>query len=330
MNGENEQDELNGIIAATAFDLEREVTGRNSCEAPTMEGKAEEVETEHEYRQWSSHDKRMFRPASKSYPVLSPGFYEICHTNSIGVYFQLLDTSSESLIRFKDINIDKVICDIEKFWTREKVFRDFSLTFKRGILLWGPQGTGKTCTVRLVMEDVIRRGGVVIKFDHPKIFSLGMVIFRSIQPKTPCVVLLEDIDAIISHYSESDVINILDGVERIDNTVFIATTNYPERLGARIVNRPSRFDRRYKIGNLNEESRKVYFNHLMSITPELLKKHDVDKWARDTDGFSISHLKELFVSVVILDDPYDSSLAVLKKMRDNLSTSGDAKLGFGK
>ena len=42
------------------------------------------------------------------------------------------------------------------------------------------------------------------------------------------------------------------------------TTNYPEKLGARIINRPSRFDKRFKIDLPNAESRKIYFEYLIN------------------------------------------------------------------
>jgi len=55
------------------------------------------------------------------------------------------------------------------------------------------------------------------------------------------------------------VLNLLDGVKQVDNIIYIATTNYPELLEERILNRPSRFDRRFHIGTPSAEVRKFYF-----------------------------------------------------------------------
>jgi AAA+ superfamily predicted ATPase len=279
------------------------------------------------YTQWTSHDSKTFFPATRSCGKLTPGFYLINHNNG-QIFFRKERINSEELVRFEDSNIDKVITEIEKFWEREEIYGQFDLAYKRGILMWGPPGTGKTCTVRLVMEDVIRRGGIVVNFTNPALFNEGMKLFREIQPDTPCVVLMEDIDSIMDTYCESDVINVLDGVQRISKVVFLATTNYPDRLGARVVNRPSRFDKRYKIGNLNLESRKIYFQHLFDRDEKLLKSHDIERWASDTDGLSVAHLKELFVSVVIIGDTYDDAINVLQKMRDQIKDEDKGSFGF--
>jgi len=141
---------------------------------------------------------------------------------------------------------------------------------------------------------------------------------------------MEDLDAILERRSESIVLNILDGVDKIDKIVFLATTNYPERLGPRIVNRPSRFDKRIKIGNPNDSARKMYLEHLVQRDGERIT--DIDKWVTDTKGFSLAHLKELFVAVTIIGDTYDVALTILKSMRENISSDQDddeRNVGFG-
>jgi hypothetical protein len=183
--------------------------------------------------------------------------------------------------------------------------------------------SGKTCTVNLIMKDVVDRNGVVIKFTNPGLFIEGMRVLREIQATTPIVVLMEDIDSIIEHYEESPVLNILDGVENISKVIFLATTNYPEMLGPRIVNRPSRFDKRFKIPYPNVESRTMYFKHLCGTKKPEELKIDIKKWVKDTEDFSIAHLKELFVAVIILGDEYAEALENLSKMKEKISSSED-------
>ena len=185
--------------------------------------------------------------------------------------------------------------------------------------------TGKSCTIQLVCKDVIERGGVVIKFGVPDLFKEGIRYFREIQSETPCVVLMEDIDSTLEMYNESEVLNILDGVDECTKTVFLATTNYPADLGERIMNRPSRFDKRFKIGFPTAEARQLYFEYLIQnnekddeSVPESVKdmKIDIKKWVKDTKGFSVSHLKELFIAVVILGDEYKDAVETLQTMMD--------------
>lgn len=184
--------------------------------------------------------------------------------------------------------------------------------------------SGKSCTIQLIMRDVVERGGVVIKFTHPSLFIEGIRKFREIQPNTPVVVLMEDVDSILEIYNESEVLNILDGVNQIEKCVFLATTNYPEKLGARIINRPSRFDKRFKIPHPSAESRRIYFEYIIGGAEKVKAlKIDLDKWVEDTDEFSIAHLKELFTAVVILGDDYDEAIEALSLMKEDKPDSHD-------
>lgn len=283
--------------------------------------------------QWTTSDKKRFVPASRTASKLVPAVYEIMHSNTIGIYFEQIPIMTQNLIQFPQTNIERVCSEIQTFWERGDKFEEYSLPHKRGIILWGPPGSGKSCTIQLIMRDVVDRGGICVRFGHPHIFIEGMRIMREIEPDTPIVVLMEDIDSTIEMYNESDVLNILDGVNQIDKAVFLATTNYPERLGARIINRPSRFDKRFKISHPDETSREIYLKHV--IGDNNVDKLDIDiaQWVADTEGFSLAHLKELFVAVVILEDDYDEAIETLSEMREEqISSSEDElrkKMGFG-
>lgn len=252
--------------------------------------------------QWTSPDGKRFIPASHTRDKLIPGVYEIQHSSQIGIYFEKIPVKTEGLLRFPQTNSEKIIQEIQHFWEREHLFKEYKLSYKRGIMLWGVPGGGKSSTIQIVMKDVVERDGIVIKFTAPHMFNDGMRILREIQPETPVVVLMEDIDSTLERYNESEVLNILDGIDQIERVIFLATTNYPERLGARILNRPSRFDKRFKISYPNKESRRMYFEHLIKEHSIQELNIDLDLWVKDTTKFSIAHLKELFIAVVILGD----------------------------
>lgn len=285
--------------------------------------------------QWSTSDHIHFFPTSKTVVSLTPGVYDIKVNQTNGLYFEKVPVVTQGLIRFPETNSSRIINEIQNFWNREKIFRDYNLAYKRGIMLHGPAGSGKSSTIQLLMHDVIDRGGVVINFNAPSTFISGVRKLREIQPESPLVVLMEDIDSIIENNSESDVLNVLDGVNQIDKVVFLATTNYPERLGDRIINRPSRFDKRFKIGHPNAESRRIYFDFIIGGKQKIEElKIDLDRWVNDTEEFSIAHLKELFVAVVILGDSYEDAIETLAAMREeNLSSKDDEvrkPMGFGR
>jgi hypothetical protein len=281
------------------------------------------------YVHWTTSDKRIFIPAAKTVKKLTPGVYEFKMSQNIGLYFEKIPVKTEGLLRFPDTNSDKVVAEIQKFWDREAIFKEYKITYKRGILLYGPPGSGKSCTIQLMMEDVVKRDGIVVKFTEPYVFIDGLRVLRQIQPETPVVTIIEDIDSTLELYNESEILNILDGVNETNKVVFLATTNYPEKLGARIVNRPSRFDKRFRIGFPSAQSRRMYFEFLCGDKKPKDLGVDMTKWVKDTDEMSIAHLKELFVAVVILGDSYKEAIDTLKSMREFLEDKDyEANMGF--
>jgi SpoVK/Ycf46/Vps4 family AAA+-type ATPase len=70
------------------------------------------------------------------------------------------------------------------------------------------------------------------------------IVFDKAREYSPCVVILEDLDALINDQNRSFFLNQLDGLESNDGLLVIATTNHFDRLDAGLSNRPSRFDRK--------------------------------------------------------------------------------------
>ncbi len=328
MSSDNE--ELNKILAKSSGSSPRPRSARNKKQEIT-EGGSEE-KNYGKILQWTSPDGDKFVPAGKTIKALEPGVYEVNESPNMGLFFQKIKVNIGNILKFPDSTSEKVVKEIEKFWERKEFFKNrgekAKITYKRGIILWGPPGGGKTSTIHLVVQDVIKRGGICVVFNHPRLFLGGMRVFRQIHPDVKVVVLMEDLDSIIEMYDESEVLNILDGVNSTEDVVFLATTNYPERLGGRIMNRPSRFDKRIKINYPDAACRKIYLENL--LTKDEISKHniDLDKWVKDTHEFSMAHMKELFTAVVILGDEYEEALKNLTSMKQQVTSDETAPLGF--
>lgn len=263
-----------------------------------------------------------FFPCDEAVKTLEPGQYEVQHSNSSGYFFQRKLANFDELMRLPDSASEEIELNIETFWTKEEHFRSFGFLWKRGILLWGPAGSGKTSTLQLISQNIVAKGGLSVYVSHPGITAQGLAIFRRIEPDRPCVVMLEDLDAMISNHGEHEVLALLDGELQIDNVVFIATTNYPERLDKRIVNRPSRFDIVKLIGMPNAAAREMYLsrkNKRLVDSPE-----ELAQWVRESDGFSIAHLKELIVSVEVFEVSLNHAIKRLRKMMDHPPKSTDS------
>lgn len=125
-------------------------------------------------------------------------------------------------------------------------------------------------------------------------------------------------------YGEHSLLALLDGENQIANVVHVATTNYVEELGARIVNRPSRFDEVKKIGMPNPQARTEYFTHTAGMD---IDQAELQRWVLDTEGMSIAHLRELVVAVFCLGRGYEETLERLRKMQIRTKSHED---GFRK
>lgn len=250
---------------------------------------------------------------------LPPGYYATVVDNAGTLFFVPTRARTDKLLRFPHAQVDKVIAEVEIFWDREKRFQEFGFPYKRGILMYGPPGSGKTSALQLVARDVVKRGGIVIDFE-PSVFMAAYRQVRRVQPDIPMVVMMEDLDAILESHKESQVLNILDGAESINRTVFVATTNYPRNLGPRIINRPSRFDKRIFVGHPDEVGRTMYLEDLIEGHPDT--NINIKQYVKDTAGMSLAHVKELFVATIIIETPYKEALDHLKTM--NLKTPTDS------
>lgn len=208
---------------------------------------------------------------------------------------------------------------IQSFWASKAKFQSRGHVFKRGVLLWGPPGGGKTATVNLLSADLIASGGMVLWIQSPPLAIQALTALRRIEPERPIIGILEDLDELASRWSEHEILSLLDGENQVDNVVFIATTNYPERLDERMINRPSRFDEVIKIGMPTAEARAVYIRSRLNEAE--LSEIELHRWTNDTHEFSVAHIKELIVAVYCLGRGYDETLKRLHAMARRKPTS---------
>jgi len=268
-----------------------------------------------------------FYPCEQTSTKLPPGQYTINHDNR-GFHFTQRDTKFDAFIRLPDSASDEIIAHIREFWSKEELFRKHGYLWKRGVLLWGPQGSGKTTIVQIVANEIVETGGIAVYCEHPTATAQGLAILRRIEPTRPVVVIIEDIDAVTNDYGESSLLALLDGELQVDNIVFVATTNYPKQLDKRLINRPSRFDIVRKIGMPNASAREAY---LVAKNPRLGTPDaatELQVWIKGSDKFSIAHLRELIISVEVLGQDYKYAIERLTKMNTQLPDETELT-GFG-
>jgi SpoVK/Ycf46/Vps4 family AAA+-type ATPase len=116
-----------------------------------------------------------------------------------------------------------------------------NIPLKRGILLEGRYGTGKSLTARVTAKVATDNGWTFIILDRAQGLKAAIELARIYQP---CVIFAEDIDRAADREEEgvNDLVNLIDGVISKDMEVMtILTTNFIEKIDQSLL-RPGRFD----------------------------------------------------------------------------------------
>jgi len=142
--------------------------------------------------------------------------------------------------------------DIRQFMGRQKEYNVKSIPFRRGYLISGPPGNGKTSTI-LAIASAFKLNIYVIDLSAPGLTDDTLSrAFSDIAGNS--IVVLEDIDSVFdgresvskndnarSWITFSGVLNILDGISSKEGRILFMTSNHPEKLDSALI-RPGRVD----------------------------------------------------------------------------------------
>lgn len=296
-------------------------------EPATSPEEKEKEEKEGNFTQWALGGNGRFTPVGASTSKLQAGIYEAFATpGNWGL--ERMNISSDEIYELPDMATNMVLDEAERFWLNEERYKKHNLLYKRGLILHGPPGSGKTVTLKLLMNKLVKRDGIVIVVHNVSLATMCLKAVKRIEPLRNMICIFEDIDEIIHANGEAIVLSMLDGEHNVDRVMNIATTNYPDRLGARIINRPSRFDRRVYVGMPGPDARRFY---LLKATGGALGADALTKWVTDTNEMSVAHLRELVAAVYCLDQPYEEVISRLKDMATKVKADEEFKtsMGFG-
>ena len=276
-------------------------------------------------RAWMQIGENTFQPAYKSMPELDSGFYKVVFSQKHGDFlYNRFPIQTDRIIKFQQTIISKIDNFCTNFWSKKDVYIKKGVIHKAGLLFYGDPGNGKTTIcLNAIKYLLLNYGGIAIQTDNLSDLATILAQIREIQPHTNIIVLLEEIDRLIYNYGDRYLLQLLDGADSVNDVLYLATTNYIEKIEDNLKNRPSRFNRVLEILSPDPIARKEFI--LNKLDEEELLTIDVEKWVKDTNNFSLDHLKELVNAVFIFGDEYEETVKTISAMCKVKNTQKESK-----
>ncbi|KAF1955391.1 P-loop containing nucleoside triphosphate hydrolase protein [Byssothecium circinans] len=204
-----------------------------------------------------------------------------------------------------------LIEDVQGFFDSKEVYGKYAVPWKRGIILHGVPGNGKTVSIKALINALSARPDQISSLYIKSLETKGNTaqysirqIFSHARRSAPCLLIFEDLDSLVGDSIRSYFLNEVDGLESNDGILMIGSTNHLDRLDPAIAKRPSRFDRKYCFKLPGGRERALYAEYWRRklvgreegvVFPEEL----CGVVAGLTEGFSFAYLKELFVGALL-------------------------------
>lgn len=205
---------------------------------------------------------------------------------------------------------------VENFLASQEFYKERKIPWKRGILLHGEPGNGKTSLIRTIIS--------VYNF-KPVTFVPGAnaeslrEVFAYAEEQSPALLYIEDLDSLIENGLDiSTFLNLLDGISAKNGLLVIATANDVKKLKSNIMKRPSRFDRKFKIPVPNQEMAYIYLKKWFGSLITAAKCRDLAKTAVKHE-LSYAYLKEVYISSMFEALANKRKLPTVKDIDNTLS-----------
>ena len=217
-------------------------------------------------------------------------------------------------IRFSDVagedEAKESLAEVVDYLHNPDKYTQAGASMPKGILLVGPPGTGKTMLAKAVAGEAGVPFFSISGSEFVEMF-VGMGaskvrdLFRQAKEKAPCIVFIDEIDAIGQKRSSGGVsggndereqtlnqlLTEMDGFEENTGVMILAATNRPESLDPALT-RPGRFDRRVPVELPDLQGREAILKvHAKKIkTPEDVDFHTIARMAAGASGAELANI----------------------------------------
>ena len=213
-------------------------------------------------------------------------------------------------LAIEDIDFDSVVLPANQkksikigaldFFKKKEIYAKAGLSFKRGMLLTGQPGTGKTLLGKILMKQT-ESTFIWVTAAMMQEASDVDYLFRMASELGNCILFLEDIDDYLEKSGAVDVLKTaMDGLGGLnDGIVTILCTNFPDRIPKALC-RPGRLDEIF-ILQLPDEA--LRYKILMQVSKEMdleNREEELQKLAKETEGLTPACLKEIIIYSLLL------------------------------
>lgn len=247
--------------------------------------------------------------------ICKPGIWTIQKT--MGGYNLLSTQFIRDKILDEFVHTKHISERVDKFFNRLDVYKEHGIEVpKRGILLYGPAGSGKTTALNKVCEQYAADGKTAIvvwttdKYEAYEVKDfIKSFVYEGVEK---FILVVEDIGGVevdqVRMKSDPSLLSLLDNQEKTFKipTLIMATTNFPEIFLGNLTNRPNRFDDKIEVGFPDAKYRSALLKFFSKI--EVTKQDLEHIESRKCAEFTPAHIREVVIRSAIYDQTISDTI----------------------